>query len=390
MKSARVIGAGLSGLSAAWCLADAGWQVELIEAANEPGGLIHTHHTPEGLVETAANAFVSTDTTARWFERLGIPPVSPKPESKKRYIFRDGRARRWPLTVFETTSMAAHGGLAMLSRSTKARPGETIETWGHRVVGKGATRWLIGAALQGIYATPPNRLSAEAIFSGRRKGKTRLATPAGGMGEFIARLHDGLVARGVHCTFSQRVMTLDANTPTIIATNAAAAAALIAPHAPALAQAVAGVEMRSISSVTAFFVKSSSDLHGFGVLFPRGCGVSALGVLFNDDTFPDRSTLRWERWIYDLPIDDEPAAGQLVAADRAVLTSRADKAIALHLTSWPNALPVYDHAILDVKAKLADRPPWLALAGNYLGRLGVAALLEQAEEAASALKEPRG
>jgi hypothetical protein len=45
-------------------------------------------------------------------------------------------------------------------------------------------------------------------------------------------------------------------------------------------------------------------------------------------------------------------------------------------------LPVYDRTVLTVQERLADLPPWLALAGNYLGRLGVARLLDLSREAA--------
>lgn len=42
MRAARVIGAGLRGLAAAWCLAEAGDDVEVIAASAEPGGLIRS------------------------------------------------------------------------------------------------------------------------------------------------------------------------------------------------------------------------------------------------------------------------------------------------------------------------------------------------------------
>ena len=74
MTPAHVIGAGISGLAAAWHLADRGCEVTVFDRAPAPGGLIHTHHTPHGLVETAANAFVWDDVVAGWFERLDLTP----------------------------------------------------------------------------------------------------------------------------------------------------------------------------------------------------------------------------------------------------------------------------------------------------------------------------
>ena len=46
---------------------------------------------------------------------------------------------------------------------------------------------------------------------------------------------------------------------------------------------------------------------------------------------------------------------------------------------------MYDRSIADVAGALATLPPRVALAGNYLGRIGVAALLEVAEQAAARL-----
>jgi hypothetical protein len=47
---------------------------------------------------------------------------------------------------------------------------------------------------------------------------------------------------------------------------------------------------------------------------------------------------------------------------------------------------VYDQAIIDVTASLTGLPSWIALAGNYLGRIGVTALLDQAAHAAARLE----
>src|SRR5262249_38587995 len=158
----------------------------------------------------------------------------------------------------------------------------SVAVWGRRVVGPAATTWLIAPALQGIYATSPDVLSAAAIFGrGRSSARGPLVAPRGGMGELVDRLHAVLRARGVTFSFEMPVDRLDTSVPTVICTNAPAAARLIAPYAPTLSAAIGRIRMVSLIVVTTFFEKRDDDWRGLGVLFPRSGGVRALGVMCN-------------------------------------------------------------------------------------------------------------
>jgi oxygen-dependent protoporphyrinogen oxidase len=387
---ARVIGAGLSGLAAAWHLADRGYAVTVFDRAGRIGGLIDTIRTPHGLVESAANAFVWNDAVAEWFARLELRPLFPRASSRNRYIFRNGRLWRWPLTAGESVGLAWRVGLAAITRTWRARPGESMAAWGTRVLGAAATEWMLDPAMQGIYAAPAGALSAPAVFAARRRG-SGLASPPGGMGEFTHRLHDRLRARGVAFELTRPVDAVDAAMPTVVATNAPSAARLLAPHAPELASAVAAVRMAPLATVTLFFEPRRDDAHGFGVLFPPRAGVAALGVLYNADIFDHRAACRSETWIvgdrdcFMTAWDDDRLLAAL-ASDRRVVTGRDQPPWSARLTRWPQAIPVYDTAVLDVAARLASLPPWLGLAGNYLGRIGVAALLDHARHAADRIR----
>ena len=399
MTTARVIGAGLSGLATAWCLAEQGFQVEIAEAGALPGGLIGSRRTPHGLVESAANAFTWNMEVDHWFTQLDLQPQFPDKTSRRRFIFRNGRARRWPLRPSETAVFAATAAVAFMRRRMKPAGDETVAEWGDRVMGRAATTWLLEPGLQGIYGTRADRLAARAVFGGSRRGRS-LAAPADGMGAFVARLADRLRARGVVFSFNDRISSLDPGSPTVICTEAAAAGGLVAPHAPALASAIQAVPMNALVSATTFFAPHASDTRGFGVLFPRETGVHALGVLFNADIFANRSAMRSETWIYgyraDQALPSEIDLADAIAHDRARLTGRRDTPVALFIggreatapradpvpASW---LPVYGASVLRVKERLGDLPPWLGLAGNYMGRLGVAKLLDVAAEAAARL-----
>lgn len=383
MTHARVIGAGLSGLAAAWRLADAGVRVEVFDAAPTVGGLVGTTRTPWGPAEHAANAFVWTDHTADWFRRLDIPPVFALDSSRRRFIFRDGRPRRWPLTPVETMRAAARVGLSAATRRMAARDGESVGQWGHRVLGATATRHLLAPALQGIYAAPLDRLAASAVFRHKKRRKVRMAAPAGGMGEFATRCRTTLEQRGVQFFLGRPVSGLDAGVPTWICTGAPAAARLLAPHAPDAAALVSRIELAALATVTTFFEPSPEDLRGFGVLFPPDAGVRALGVLFNTDIFPGRGSLRSETWIYggatrsELPAEAE--LPRLIEADRTLLTRRTQAPVGAHIAYWPEAFPIYDEAVVAMAGLPALLPNWLHVAGNYLGKRGVSDLIAHAD-----------
>ena len=388
-KPVLVVGAGLSGLSAAWYLANRGAAVRGVCADADPGGLIHTRRMDEGLVETAANSLVVTARARALCAAIGVELCEPQKDSKRRFVFRDLRPRRWPLTMTESLGGAASVAWALARRAAKPRDGETVSVWGHRVIGRAMTDRLIAPVLQGIYAAPADRLSARAVFGSRKGRKGGVGAPRSGMGEIIERLADRLKDKGVSIECGVRVAALTSGEPAVVCTAAPEAARLLAPHAPELARAVSAIELSSAISVTAFFEPRPDDLRGFGVLFPRGAGVDALGVLFNSDIFPGRSALRSETWILAgagrQHETDEAILADHVLPDRQLLSGRTDRPVAAYVTRWAQAIPIYDDAVLAAGALVGTLPPWLSVAGNYLGRIGASSLFDVAAEAADRL-----
>jgi oxygen-dependent protoporphyrinogen oxidase len=387
MSRVRVVGSGISGLATAWFLTERGADVVVTEAASEPGGLIRSEQRPEGLVETAARAFSRTPRIDTLLRAIGIDAVDAAPVARGRYIHRNGRAQRWPLTVTESAAAAGRVAGAWATRSLGAQGDENVDEWGARVAGRAAVDWLIGPALQGVYAVPGAQLSARAVFSHRaRRGS--LIAPRDGMGALIGKLHETLRARGVRFEFNARVTVLNDGTPTAICTDAPATAELLSAAAPDVAGAFRRIQMTSLRTVTAFFRPHDGDLHGYGVLFPRAGSIRALGVVFNDDAFPNRSPHRSETWIYEgASLHGTLDVIDAMTLDRSVFTSRHDSPIGEPFVPPAAEIPIYDAELaraIDV-VDGGGLPSHIALAGNYLGRLGVSKLIDGAAEAADRL-----
>ncbi len=396
-RRVTVIGAGFAGLTTAWYLQQAGVKVRLLERSGRPGGLIGTLRTPFGLVETAANGILNSGRLEVLCAEAGIRMIEPRRESRARYIWRSG-PRKYPLTAGETVRIAT-GLLTNLGR-IKPFPGETISRWGERLLGRGATFYGLSTALGGIYAGDSDRMSASLIL--RRppgpevlpkppKPKIRgTVAPAGGMQELIDGLATSLERRGVEILYNVEAQVRPGE-PTVIATPAALAAQLLANVAPGLATVLGRIEMLSLVTVTSFYTPVPEQLNGFGCLFPRDQGFRARGVLLNDAIFEGRSDVRSETWILGGALDrvvverrdDEIAA--IVATDRERFTGRRESPLGLTITRWPNALPHYDlkleKVLAELPSQLEEAGP-IVLAGNYLGGIGLAKVLDRSAAAA--------
>lgn len=395
MKRVTVVGGGFSGLTSAYYLARDGVPVTLIEKQPRFGGLVDTVRTPHGLVETGASGIRSTGRLEELARDLDVPLLTTKKESRKRYLFRDGRPQQWPLHIGESLRFAGRLGANLLTGRFRPRQGETIETWGGRVLGDAATAKILGAALQGIYAGDPAELSASLILGKRErppKGEKRgLVAPPDGLAQLTAALVEKLQALGVELRPGE---TVDGaiEGPAVFATSVSDAGALLKERAPETARALASVEMVPLLRVTAFYPASENSVQGFGVLFPRNEGVRALGVLINTNIFPNRGEGHSESWIYGGAQDreildyDDAALFEVMDRDRERLYGRHTEPVARYPQRWPIGLPHYDLRLEEIRRGGFTLPENVFLAGNYLRGIGLPMLLEQSYAVANEVK----
>jgi oxygen-dependent protoporphyrinogen oxidase len=177
---------------------------------------------------------------------------------------------------------------------------------------------------------------------------------------------------------------LEPNESAIVCLSARAAAEFLGDVAPELSQALRGIEMLSLATVTCFYPTEAARLKGFGCLFPRDQGFRSRGVLFNDCVFDGRGPAHSETWIFGGALDPEVVNltddefAQLIASERKKFYRKHDDVLDLRITRWPNALPHYSIELERILTTLPEPPSNIALVGNYPGRIGLAKILERA------------
>jgi len=391
MPTINLVGAGFSGLATAYFLTKHGFKVRMFEKTDRAGGLIRTIRTSHGLVETAANGLLNSARLEATCADIGVPLSPTRRDGRKRFIFR-GRPRQLSLTASDMTMLAFR--LATHAISFHPRQFETITAWGKRVIGSGATNYLLSPALGGIYAGDPKRLSASLIF-GRAalpdhlktnrpvRGKVRgTVAPPNGMQQLIDGLCVYLENAGVEFIFNYEAR-LEPNEAAIVCLSARSAAEFLAGVTPELSQALRGVEMLSLATVTCFYPAEAARLKGFGCLFPRDQGFRSRGVLFNDCIFDGRGPAHSETWIFGGALDPDVVnlgddeLAQLIASEREKFYGKHDEVLDLRITRWPNALPHYSIGLERILTVLPAPPSNIALVGNYLGQIGLAKILER-------------
>ena len=395
MSAVTVVGGGFSGLATAYYLSRAGIPVEIVEKSDRLGGLIATLQTPFGPVETAAAGMRNSSHVDAVCRDLGLPMLcSTRSYGRARYIYRR-RPRRWPLNPGEWLALVARLAAATVRGSRRPRPLETVEEWGARVLGRRATRWLVGPTLQGMYAGDPASLSASLVCGpwerSARPARKGMVAPACGMQQLIDALERRLRTREVSIRLNTPAR-LDGSSPAVVCTSARDAAAILRDAAPAASQALSTIDMLPVVRITAFYPDEKTHQKGRGILFPRGGDVRALGVLFNANIFPHREGEYSESWIYGGAADrgvvdlSEDELGAVMDRDRERLCGRCDPPAARVVHRSRAALPHYDLQLESVQARGLDLPKGLFVVGNYVAGIGLPTLLEQAAAVAARVR----
>jgi len=168
---ALVIGAGISGLAAAYALQKSGIETLVVEATARPGGVIQTARREGFLLEYGPQSFSGNAAISRICKDLGIEGELLRADPKApRHILIDGKLCAVPMGPGLLTSPFLGGGTRsamlrdVLGKSTPPENDESLAGFVRRKFSSTLLDRLIGPFVSGIYAGDPEKLSARAAF----------------------------------------------------------------------------------------------------------------------------------------------------------------------------------------------------------------------------------
>ena len=174
IRDVIVVGGGVSGLTAAWQLKKAGFDVALLEADQTVGGCMRTERRDGFLLEKGPfNVIVRDPAFQELLTDLAdeLEVVTASKSARSRYIYRRGRLIRVPtnpvsLAASPLLSLSAKGrllsGLFFSRRPEQAE--YSIEDFAVRRLGRENSDTLVSAVIAGILAGDIRKLSLRACF----------------------------------------------------------------------------------------------------------------------------------------------------------------------------------------------------------------------------------
>ncbi len=436
-----VVGAGISGLTCAYYLRKSGIDVQIVEAADRPGGVIRSERRDGFLLELGPQSFNGTPQILELCRDLGIAnELVEAPPRAPRFLLLDGQLKQAPLSppAFFTSSLfGVHTKWSVirdvLGRTVPPDADESVAAFIRRKFSSELLDKLVGPFVSGIYAGDPEKLSLSAAFpqlheaertagsvirgmiraakskpgpkqrptlqSFRDGNETLIKALATNLGPalrtetFVNEIH-----RRVAGESPKYEVTLTANgsreeiladnlvlaTPTHVASN------LLRTIQLEITYNLAAIEYAPVAVVFLGYPKSSvgRSLDGFGFLVPRSSGLRTLGSVWNSTLFAGRVPDGHALLTCFIGGTTDPQAVtlspdeliSLVHKEISPLLQIQNAPTFSNVALYPRALPQYNLGHSERLVSLHNQRaklPGIWLAGNYLRGPSIGACIEQ-------------
>jgi len=192
-----VIGAGISGLTAAYALRQAGHDVVVFDQGSVPGGRMRSERIDGFLMEYGANSIMTPAPAAETLiAQLGLDPekVTRSAAARRRHLVRDGRVRGLPLEpcrflLCDFFSLASRVRMLMEPFVPVQHDDETVADFVRRRFGGELLDYVVDPLVAGLFAGDPEQLSVCAAFPQLKRLERSAGSVIGGV--MKARLKRG-------------------------------------------------------------------------------------------------------------------------------------------------------------------------------------------------------
>ncbi len=426
LKPVAMIGAGITGLTAAFCLKRKGIPVTVYEAGARPGGVIQSIRRDGFLAESGPNTILETTPEISQLIRdlnLESRRQYTAPDAEARFVVRGKKPVAMPssqLGIFTSELLSIGAKFALLREPfvPPRRDGveESVAEFVTRRLNREFLDRLVDALVAGIYAGDPHKLSVQHAFprlaqleskygsliKGQMRGaherkKTgqvaRDRAPKFSFDEGLQVLPDTLASQ-LDVKFNTPVTRLAKNgdiwrvtTPSGDAEHSAVVycgTAWRLSELPITADKPVDVSLFSdiryppVASVVLGFRREdvAHPCQGFGMLIPKIEGFKILGTIFSSALFSNRapaghvllsSYIGGERSpeLAALPPDE---LVRVTCNDLAVLLGGRGKPVFVHTALYPRAIPQYNLGYGKYKDRMNEiesTTPGLFFAGHF-------------------------
>ncbi|HEX3627404.1 MAG TPA: protoporphyrinogen oxidase [Verrucomicrobiae bacterium] len=402
MKRVAIIGAGITGLTTAFCLQRKGLDVTVFEAGGRPGGVIQSTRGDGFLAESGPNTILETSSEIRGLIsdlNLDSRRLYTSADAKARFVVRGGQPVAMPSTppAFAVSPLLSLGAKLALLREPfvpRRRDGkeESVAEFVTRRVNREFLDRMVDPLVGGIYAGDPERLSVQhalprmaqaeekygslikgQIMGARERKKTgevaRNRAPGFSFDEGLQVLPDTLAARlGNALKLYAPVVRLaqmgnawrvtsaqdEAEFAAVIYCGTAYGLAELKIQSPPSLNVSVFSEIRytPVASVVLGFRREdvAHPCQGFGMLIPKVEGFKILGTVFSSALFPNRAPEGHVLLSSFVGGERQPELAalkmqelvEMTCSDLRALLGVKSKPVFQHTTLYPRAIPQYN------------------------------------------------